>query len=196
MVLTLLCPSNPESCGCRSLPTEALVRIAESWGVRRGNADLVPHLVFAITDLRHAVAHNGDVFDTRFASATIRKKVAGMRSRVPARSISAVHRPPGHGPPHAPPRRARRRQREHPPLAASLSSLCRGAALATLRGGMNDTPERSSGEVVLYEPPAISSVHGEIAPFRDCVPSGVGLPRHVELHPPDWALLRKYATSP
>ena len=90
VVLTLLCPSNPESCGCRSLPTEALVRIAESWGVRRGNADLVPHLVFAITDLRNAVAHNGDVFDARFASATIRRKVAGMRSRVPARVFDLI----------------------------------------------------------------------------------------------------------
>ena len=57
------------------------MRIADSWGVRRGNADLVPHLAFAITDLRNAVAHNGVVFDTRFASATIRKKVAGMLAR-------------------------------------------------------------------------------------------------------------------
>ena len=63
------------------LSSGALVRIADSWGVRRGNADLVPHLAFAITDLRNAVAHNGVVFDTRFASATIRKKVAGMLAR-------------------------------------------------------------------------------------------------------------------
>ena len=63
------------------LSSDALVRIANSWGVRRGNADLVPHLVFAITDLRNAVAHNGVVFDTRFANATIRKKVAGMLAR-------------------------------------------------------------------------------------------------------------------
>ena len=41
----------------------------------------MPHLAFAITDLRNAVAHNGVVFDTRFASATIRKKVAGMLAR-------------------------------------------------------------------------------------------------------------------
>ena len=40
-----------------------------------------PHLVFAIADLRNAVAHNGVVFDTRLASATIRKKVAGMLAR-------------------------------------------------------------------------------------------------------------------
>ena len=87
-------------------------------------------------------------------------------------------------------------QREHPPPAASLSSLCRGAALATLRDGMNDTPEHKGGEVVHYESPAISSVHGEIAPFRDHVPPSVGLPRRVGLHSPGWALLRKYAKSP
>jgi hypothetical protein len=61
---------------------------------------------------------------------------------------------------------------------------------------MNDTPEHSGGEVIPRESPATSSVPGEIAPFRDCVPPGVGLPRHVELHLPDWALLRKYATVP
>ena len=41
----------------------------------------MPRLAFAITDPRDAVAHNGIVFDTRFASATIRKKVAGMLVR-------------------------------------------------------------------------------------------------------------------
>ena len=61
---------------------------------------------------------------------------------------------------------------------------------------MNDTPEHKGGEVVHYESPAISSVHGEIGPFRDHAPPGVGLPRHVELHLPDWALLRNYATIP
>jgi len=63
------------------LSSDVLVRIADAWGVRRRDADLVPHLVFAITDLRNAVAHNGVVFDTRFASAKIRKKVAGMLGR-------------------------------------------------------------------------------------------------------------------
>jgi hypothetical protein len=58
---------------------------------------------------------------------------------------------------------------------------------------MNDTPEYNGGEVVLYESPAISSGHGGIASFRDRVPPSVGLPRHVELHLRDWALLRKYA---
>ena len=58
---------------------------------------------------------------------------------------------------------------------------------------MNDTPEHSGGEVVLHEPPAISSVHTEIAPFGDHVPPSAWLPRHVELHLPDWALLRIYA---
>jgi len=61
---------------------------------------------------------------------------------------------------------------------------------------MNETPEHNGGEVILHASPVISSVPGEIPPFRDCVPSGVGLPRHVELHLPDWALLRKYATIP
>ena len=64
---------------------------------------------------------------------------------------------------------------------------------------MNDTPEQNGGEVVLYESPAISSVHAEIAPFRNYVPLGVGLPRyveHVELDLRDWALLRKYAKIP
>jgi len=63
------------------LSPDVLVRIADAWGVRRRDADLVPHLVLAITDLRNAVAHNGVVFDTRFASAKIRKKVAGMLGR-------------------------------------------------------------------------------------------------------------------
>lgn len=63
------------------LSSDALVRVAGSWGVRRNDADLVPHLVFAVTDLRNAVAHNGVVFDTRFASARIRKKVAGVLGR-------------------------------------------------------------------------------------------------------------------
>ena len=58
---------------------------------------------------------------------------------------------------------------------------------------MNDTPEHNGGEVVLHESPAISAVHGEIAPFRDSGRPGVGPPRRVELHLPDWALLRKYA---
>jgi len=63
------------------LSTEALVLVAGRWGLRRSDADLVPHLVFAITDLRNAVAHNGVVFDTRFASARIRKKISGLLGR-------------------------------------------------------------------------------------------------------------------
>lgn len=58
---------------------------------------------------------------------------------------------------------------------------------------MNGTSEHNSGDVVLCESAAISPVHTEIAPFRDCVRPGIGLPRRVELHLPDWALLRKYA---
>ncbi len=63
------------------LSPDSLVLVAGGWGLRRNDADLVPHLVFAITDLRNAVAHNGVVFDTRFASAKIRKKVAGLLAR-------------------------------------------------------------------------------------------------------------------
>jgi abortive infection bacteriophage resistance protein len=63
------------------LSADAVVLVASSWGLRRTDADLVPHLVFAMTDLRNAVAHNGVVFDTRFASARIRKRVAGLLAR-------------------------------------------------------------------------------------------------------------------
>ena len=73
------------------LSPDVLVRVAGSWGVRRGEAQLVPHLVFAITELRNAVAHNGIVFDTRFASAKVRKQVGGLIGRelgfAPALSI-------------------------------------------------------------------------------------------------------------
>jgi hypothetical protein len=58
---------------------------------------------------------------------------------------------------------------------------------------MSDTPEHSGGEVVLYESPAVSAVHGEMASFRGSGRPGVGLPRRDEPHLPDWELLRKYA---
>jgi len=41
----------------------------------------VPRLVFAVTELRNAVAHDGAVFDTRFARAKVRKEVGGLLSR-------------------------------------------------------------------------------------------------------------------
>ena len=63
------------------LSSDALARVAGSWGLQRKDADLVPHLVFAVTELRNAVAHNGAVFDTRFASAKVRKEVGGLLSR-------------------------------------------------------------------------------------------------------------------
>jgi hypothetical protein len=40
--------------------------------------------VVAITHLRNTVAHSGVAFGTRFASAKIRKKVAGMLGCVPS----------------------------------------------------------------------------------------------------------------
>ena len=52
------------------LSDKALNEIAMGWGLRRSEGQLAPHLVFAITGLRNAVAHNGTVFDTRFATYT------------------------------------------------------------------------------------------------------------------------------
>lgn len=62
----------------RQLSDEVLGGIAESWGLAKRRADLVPHLVFALTDLRNGVAHNGVVFDTRFARSGIRSQVKGL----------------------------------------------------------------------------------------------------------------------
>jgi abortive infection bacteriophage resistance protein len=63
------------------LSTPALGRVASSWGLQRRDADLVPHLVYAVTELRNCVAHNGTVFDTRFATAGIRKQVPALLMR-------------------------------------------------------------------------------------------------------------------
>lgn len=65
----------------QQLAPPALVRIAKSWGLRKGDAELVPHLVFGITELRNAVAHNGVVFDTRFASARVRQGIVDLIMR-------------------------------------------------------------------------------------------------------------------
>lgn len=52
--------------------------IAKRWGIHGRYGDLVPHLVFAVTDLRNAVAHNGTVFDTRFSTGRIRRQVPNL----------------------------------------------------------------------------------------------------------------------
>ncbi|MDA3935769.1 MAG: Abi family protein, partial [Actinomycetota bacterium] len=57
------------------LSDTVLNRIAACWGLQRRYGELVPHLVFALTDLRNSVAHNGSVFDTRFATGSIRRQV-------------------------------------------------------------------------------------------------------------------------
>lgn len=58
-----------------------VAKIAERWGLQRRDADLVPHLVFALTDLRNCVAHNGTAFDTRFKTASIRRQVPNLLVR-------------------------------------------------------------------------------------------------------------------
>ncbi len=58
-----------------------LGEVAHSWGIHRNLGNLVPHLVFAVTDLRNAVAHNGIVFDTRFSTGRIRKPVKDLLIR-------------------------------------------------------------------------------------------------------------------
>lgn len=63
------------------LDDAVLAEIAHSWGVHSSYGNLVPHLVFALTDLRNAVAHNGTVFDTRFSTGRIRKQVPKLLAR-------------------------------------------------------------------------------------------------------------------
>ncbi len=66
----------------QQLSDGTLARVAESWGMKRRDADLMPHLVFALTDLRNCVAHNGVVFDARFAkSRSVRRQVKDLVSR-------------------------------------------------------------------------------------------------------------------
>jgi len=55
--------------------------VAVSWGLKKRDADLLPHLVFAIKDLRNCVAHNGTVFDTRFKTAKIRGQIRALLVR-------------------------------------------------------------------------------------------------------------------
>lgn len=63
------------------LSNPVLNQVAGSWGLQKRDAELVPHLVFAMTDLRNCVAHNGTVFDTRFATAGIRRQVPALLVR-------------------------------------------------------------------------------------------------------------------
>jgi abortive infection bacteriophage resistance protein len=57
------------------LSDSTLNAIATRWGMRRSDGTLVPHMVYAITSLRNCVAHNGVVFDTRFANEKVRKEI-------------------------------------------------------------------------------------------------------------------------
>lgn len=54
---------------------------ARAWGLQKRDEDLVPHLVFALTELRNSVAHDGVVFDTRFSTARVRKQVPELLER-------------------------------------------------------------------------------------------------------------------
>lgn len=60
------------------LDGRVLSDVAHRWGMHRQYGSLVPHLVFAVTDLRNAVAHNGVVFDTRFSTRAIRKEIRDL----------------------------------------------------------------------------------------------------------------------
>jgi abortive infection bacteriophage resistance protein len=63
------------------LSSPVLKSVAASWGLQRRDADLLPHLVFALKDLRNCVAHNGTAFDTRFKTAKIREQVPALLVR-------------------------------------------------------------------------------------------------------------------
>lgn len=63
------------------LDDTVLAEVAQCWGIQRSYGNLIPHLVFALTDLRNAVAHNGTVFDTRFSTGRIRKQVPKLLAR-------------------------------------------------------------------------------------------------------------------
>lgn len=63
------------------LSSSVVNSVAVSWGLKKRDADLLPHLVFAIKDLRNCVAHNGTVFDTRFKTAKVRDQVRALLVR-------------------------------------------------------------------------------------------------------------------
>lgn len=55
--------------------------VATGWGLKRRDAELLPHLVLALKDLRNCVAHNGTAFDTRFKTAKIRDQIPTLLTR-------------------------------------------------------------------------------------------------------------------
>ena len=63
------------------LSDPVLHTIGKRWGLKRRDSELVPHLVFAMTDLRNCVAHNAIVFDTRFATGKVRQQVTDLIRR-------------------------------------------------------------------------------------------------------------------
>jgi abortive infection bacteriophage resistance protein len=63
------------------LSDPVLASVANRWGLQKRDAELIPHLVYALTDLRNCVAHNGTVFDTRFRTAAIRQQVPNLLVR-------------------------------------------------------------------------------------------------------------------
>jgi abortive infection bacteriophage resistance protein len=63
--------------------------VSQKLGIRQAddvNALLVQNLIYALTDLRNAIAHNNVVFDTRFKTANIRTQVAEA-----IKSVSGIH---------------------------------------------------------------------------------------------------------
>ena len=69
------------------LSSPVLKSVAESWGLRRRDVDLLPHLVYAVKDVRNCVAHDGTLFDTRF-------KTARIRDQIPALMVREISLPP------------------------------------------------------------------------------------------------------
>ncbi|HJW75935.1 MAG TPA: Abi family protein [Thermoleophilia bacterium] len=69
------------------LSSPVLKSVAESWGLRRRDVDLLPHLVYAVKDVRNCVAHDGTLFDTRF-------KTARIRDQIPALLVREISLPP------------------------------------------------------------------------------------------------------
>ena len=69
------------------LSSPVLKSVAESWGLRRRDVDLLLHLVYAVKDVRNCVAHDGTLFDTRF-------KTARIRDQIPALLVREISLPP------------------------------------------------------------------------------------------------------
>lgn len=60
------------------LSDPTLNAIAECWGIERKYGELIPKIVLTMTALRNCVAHNGVVFDTRFATGKVRQEVRDL----------------------------------------------------------------------------------------------------------------------